>query len=191
MPILRIIRGLPGSGKSTLAKSYGAVHFEVDMFHTKDNSYQWKAENVYPSHRWCKEVIHHCMKLGMDVVTSNVFTKVKHFADYIDMAKSMGYTVEVIRCADSFGNIHNVPDDTLKKMKDRFQDYEHEIVIRNTLPKVTFSDEFAEETGTEPCDYVNALYISDVNDLEEASKALHSHSIETLNKKYSKYTCLK
>jgi hypothetical protein len=37
------------------------------------------------------------------------------------MAKLRGITPEVILCQNQFGNIHNVPAESLKRMQDRFQ----------------------------------------------------------------------
>lgn len=128
MPILRIVRGLPGSGKSTKAKSFGCFHVEADMFHIKDDEYKWSGSQVMRSHEWCRSMVKQAMASGMDVVISNTFTRIWEFQDYIDLASHYGYKVVVIRCTNEFGNIHNVPDHSLKQMKDRFEDYEGELV---------------------------------------------------------------
>jgi predicted ABC-type ATPase len=129
MPILRIFRGCPGSGKSTLAKSYGIVHFESDMFHMKDSKYQWSAEKVGAGHMWCQRMVQEAMLKGMDVAVSNTFTKLNEFSDYIKWAGVYGYEVIVTRCTADYGNTHSVPVETLIKMKERFQDYEGEIIV--------------------------------------------------------------
>jgi predicted kinase len=130
MPKLTIIRGLPGSGKSTHAKSLGCFFVETDMYYMRDGIYEWTQEKVTPSHHWCYNTIKSAMNSGIDIVVSNVYTKVSHFSGLIDMANTMGYTVTVLRCMDDFGSIHIVPQVTLDRMKNRFQDYDNEIIIR-------------------------------------------------------------
>ena len=45
--------------------------------------------------------------------------------------ESKSETVNVIRMNNEFKNTHNVPEDVIQKMKDRFEDYADEIVVKN------------------------------------------------------------
>ena len=127
MPILYIVRGLPGSGKSTKAKSFGCLHVEADMFFIQDSEYKWSGDRVQAAHNWCKEQVQIAMVKRMDVAVSNTFTQLKEFRDYMSMAmRCGGYDIKVIRCMNNFGNIHEVPEESLKRMADRFEDYEGE-----------------------------------------------------------------
>ena len=129
MPKLHIVRGLPGSGKSTVAKALGIFHVEADMFHMIDGEYQWTGARVKASHRWCAGQVNTAMKADMDVVVSNTFTQLWEFADYLEAAEIEGYDVVVTRCNNDFGNVHNVPQAALNKMKARFEDFDGETIF--------------------------------------------------------------
>jgi hypothetical protein len=52
---------------------------------------------------------------------SNTFTTKKELQPYFDIAKEYGIIPTVILCQNSFGSVHNVPEETLKRMADRFE----------------------------------------------------------------------
>ena len=120
-----LIRGIPGSGKSTLAKfllsqMYGK-HLEADMYFDRDGMYQFDATKLGAAHGWCQAEAAHYLEKGINVVVSNTFTTAKELKPYFAMAKTFGIVPEVILCQNCFKNEHNVPDETLKRMRDRFQ----------------------------------------------------------------------
>jgi predicted kinase len=121
---LILLRGLPGSGKSTLAKSFAnASHFEADMYHVgEDGVYNWKPENVKAAHEWCRRNVEHIMSYGKDVVVSNTFTQEWEMKAYYEMAETYGYMVFsiVVENRHNGVNVHNVPDETMIAMKERF-----------------------------------------------------------------------
>lgn len=120
---LFLIRGLPGSGKSTLAKSLdGFVHMETDQYWGKD--YKFDASKLGAAHAWCQQQTECLLDEGEDVVVSNTFTTKKELKPYFEIAKRFGITPNVIHAQGNFGNIHNVPEETLKRMDARF---EHDI----------------------------------------------------------------
>jgi predicted kinase len=122
---LILLRGLPGAGKSTFAKSFGdARHFEADMYHVgEDGVYRWKPENVKAAHEWCRRNVELIMSYGKDVVVSNTFTQKWEMDEYYELAKKYGYIVfsVVVENRHSGENSHNVPADTLDKMRNRFE----------------------------------------------------------------------
>jgi predicted kinase len=127
MKMLYLIRGLPGSGKSTLAKtlgaSLGALVWEADQYHMRDGVYDWKAENQYAAHKWCQCGARGSMELGhSNVIVSNTSTTEKELKPYLEMAKEFGYAVTSIIVENRHGNesIHNVPEETMAKMRQRF-----------------------------------------------------------------------
>jgi hypothetical protein len=65
----------------------------------------------------------------MDVVVSNTNTQIWEFEKYIEYANIYGCTIKVVRCTGEFGNVHDVPHETILRMKNRFQDYEGEEII--------------------------------------------------------------
>ena len=126
-----IVRGCPGSGKSTFAKKFGILHLEADMFHEKVNGgYCWTSENQKKAHQFCINMATQALVHGVDVAISNTFTQNWEFSKYLELAKTYGYEVLVYRCVNEYGNIHSVPAETLKKMKDRFEDYEGEVILK-------------------------------------------------------------
>lgn len=124
--MLYLIRGLPGSGKSTfaqeLAGAIGAFHYEADMFHVRDGVYDWKPENVHAAHQWCQNAARHAMSLYTPVVVSNTFTTAKEMEPYLDLAQRFGYRITslVVEHRHDGVNQHNVPQETLDKMRNRF-----------------------------------------------------------------------
>lgn len=120
MARLTVLRGMPGSGKSTYARKLPFFHVEADMYHMRDGTYQWKPENVRKAHEWCQETVREALSKGMDVVVSNTFTTLKEIKPYESMPWS---EFMVVTMTGSFGNTHDVPQEALDKMKNRWQDY--------------------------------------------------------------------
>lgn len=137
--MLYIVRGLPGSGKSTFAKNYilssfsygGCWHVEADMFWMRPNGvYDFNPKLLKDAHEWCLNKTKQFLK-GADVVVSNTFTTKREIQPYIDMSLDMGVPYIIIRCDGNYGSIHNVPEETLKKMKERFVDIDGEIYVED------------------------------------------------------------
>jgi predicted kinase len=129
MPKMIIVRGLPGSGKSTVAKGFPYLHLEADMFLMNGGEYKWSGGRVSQAHSWCKNSVITAIQNKMDVVISNTFTQKWEFKDYLELAESNGYEVTVFRCTKNYGNTHGVPQEALDRMKERFEDFEGEVLI--------------------------------------------------------------
>lgn len=120
---LILIRGLPGSGKSTLARRLmdaNSKHLEADQYFMEDGEYNFVAENLRFAHQWCKEETGKWLQRDFRVVVSNTFTTIKELKPYFLIAKEFGIVPLVVHCQSNFGSIHNVPEETLAKMKDRW-----------------------------------------------------------------------
>ena len=122
-----LIRGLPGSGKTTEAKkmqkAIGAKHFEADMFHTIDGVYRFNVNNIADAHNWCQAQTAYWLNRGSNVIVSNTSTTIREMEPYFKMAKKYGVDVEVIEMKGDYGTIHDVPEDVIQRMKDRWEDY--------------------------------------------------------------------
>jgi len=125
--ILYIIRGIPGSGKSTLANKLTSNVVEADQFMYEDGEYKWKPEKLHMAHQKCKETVEQYMQEGRDkIAVANTFIKLKEIKPYIDLAKQYDYKIVVKECDGGFQSVHNVPEETLEKMKSKFQPYKDE-----------------------------------------------------------------
>lgn len=135
-PTLVLIRGLPGSGKSTLAKryvSYDSVHLEADMYmmqgRGREQKYVFDKSKLGAAHSWCQDTTRIFLQNNYDVYVSNTFTTLKEIAPYQQIAREVGATMDIWRLTTDFGSIHNVPEETIQRMKDRFEDFNGEFVI--------------------------------------------------------------
>jgi len=124
MKDLFIIRGLPGSGKSLFAKLIGKAICTADDYHTdRYGNYHWKAENVGKAHGWCRCKCERFMKRNISpIVVANTSTTEKEFNPYYELADKYGYRVFSIIVENRHGgkDSHDVPVETLEKMRDRF-----------------------------------------------------------------------
>ena len=117
-----LVRGLPGSGKSTIAKNLIGWywHLETDQYWMKDGEYKFDASKLGVAHQWCQDETHSLLSRGFSAVVSNTFTTKKELRPYFEIAKEFDIVPQVILCQAQYGNIHNVPEETLRKMKARF-----------------------------------------------------------------------
>ena len=129
MKTLYIVRGVPGSGKSTFAKSLGGTHFETDMFFMKDGEYKFDMSKIKEAHNWCQDSVNTAMimnntaGLNETIVVSNTFTQEWEMMSYFEMAELHEYRVFSIILENRHGGVneHNVPEDKIEQMKNRFE----------------------------------------------------------------------
>ena len=127
--ILYIVRGIPGSGKSTFAKTLGGTHIEADQYFVDvDGNYNFDGGKIKLAHEYCRAQTEAWMRtdgtqVNVDrIVVSNTFTQEWEMKPYFELAKEYGYKVFtiVVENVHSGKNIHNVPEDKIKQMKERF-----------------------------------------------------------------------
>ncbi len=127
MKVLYLLRAIPGSGKSTLAKTLGAVHFEADMYFMEGNEYKFNPTKLKKAHEWCRNQVEISMKNGnignSKIVVSNTLTQEWEMKPYYELAEKYGYTVFSLIVENRHGgtNSHNVPEDVLTTMENRFE----------------------------------------------------------------------
>jgi predicted kinase len=130
--VLVLVRGIPGSGKSTFANlvwNNYAICEADKFFHDKEGNYNFDPSKLKQAHEWCQNEVETKMKDNQnnpqfypEIAVSNTFTQEWEMQAYFDLAKKYDYKVFSIIVENRHGstNLHGVPDDTLKKMKDRF-----------------------------------------------------------------------
>ena len=131
--ILILVRGIPGSGKSTFANliwnSYAICEADK-FFYDKDGNYNFDPSKLKQAHEWCQNEVEIKMQDNErnpqyypEIAVSNTFTQEWEMKAYFDLASKYDYKVFSIIVENRHGgkNLHSVPDNTLKKMKDRFQ----------------------------------------------------------------------
>jgi predicted kinase len=124
---LILVRGIPGSGKTTfaefLADDGSWPVLSADQFFEKNGKYEWKPELLPRAHEWCQTVVMKHMRMDFGkIFVANTFTTDSEMAPYISLANKFGYRVFTIIVENRHGNInvHDVPELTISKMKDRF-----------------------------------------------------------------------
>jgi predicted kinase len=121
---LIIVRGLPGAGKSTLAKIIPHDrYFEADMFFTDAYGvYKYDPCKITEAHYWCQRATRDGLHTGNTVIVANTFTTEKEIRAYVEIAQECNANFISLIVENRHGNksIHNVPDEVVKRMKDRF-----------------------------------------------------------------------
>ena len=123
MKTLYIVRGLPGSGKSSLAKKVTeSVYSADDFFTNKKGEYNFNAKLLGKAHEWCWGKVRDAMFIGANAVAvANTFTQAWEAEKYYQIAEEYGYYVFVIECQNDFGNVHDVPQESIDAMKERWE----------------------------------------------------------------------
>jgi predicted kinase len=123
-----LLRGLPGSGKSSLAKlmSNALTGFvEADMYFIQNGEYKFDASKLRQAHAWCQNQVEKWMgPHGLDdIIVSNTFTQEWEMQPYFELAEKYGYVIFSLVVENRHGgkNVHNVPEDKLEQMKNRFE----------------------------------------------------------------------
>ena len=91
------------------------------MYHINaKGEYDWQADRVSDAHAWCQAETLRLLRAGHDVAVANTFTTAREIVPYMEM----GYPIAFIEAKGNFQNIHNVPNDVLEKMRERWQPIE-------------------------------------------------------------------
>lgn len=126
---LYIVRGIPGAGKSTYAKElqqmgHAPCHIEADMYFERTGKYLFDMEKLHAAHNWCLTTVQVLLNQGNRVVVANTFTTYKEVKDYVNYAKLNGHGVTLVTMNNNFGSVHNVPEETMQRMRERFEDHD-------------------------------------------------------------------
>ncbi len=122
----------PGSGKSTLARKIAKLHslenkvakiFETDNYFMENSEYKFNPSKLKENHSKCfNDFLDALNDRNVDVViVANTFTRKWEYVNYADAAKDSGFEVTMLIANGNYQNVHNVPDDVVQKMKNRFE----------------------------------------------------------------------
>lgn len=124
---LFLVRGLPSSGKTTFANKISDIVISADdYFEDSEGNYNFDPNKLGAAHSACKSHVETVMKYSVrdisNIAVANTFTTNKELKPYITLADKYGYTVTTIILESRHGkkNNHNVPDETIEKMRNRF-----------------------------------------------------------------------
>jgi 2',3'-cyclic-nucleotide 3'-phosphodiesterase/NEDD4-binding protein 2 len=124
---LILLRGVSGSGKSTLASWLcaaidGMIQLEADDWMYQSGEYQFDPKKLGYCHTRCEQEARKFLKLGYTVVVSNTSTTEKEVAVYQQIAEECEaqFISLIVEHRHAGKNIHNVPDEKLQQMKQRF-----------------------------------------------------------------------
>lgn len=133
-PTLFLIRGVPGSGKSTFARhiwnDYAICEADKYFYDKETGEYNFNHSKLKAAHEWCRNEVEDRMKENKqnsqyypEIVVSNTFTQEWEMEPYFKLAKEYGYMVTSIIIENRHGgtNVHEVPEESIRKMKDRFE----------------------------------------------------------------------
>lgn len=145
MQTLTLIRGLPGSGKSTLAYSLAAAEREgedgdterlVQIFEADDffinaaGDYEFNPRLLAYAHAQCLARAAFALKEGVrHVIVANTFTQYREAKPYYKLAHDYGTTnvrMRVLVCRGKWENNHNVPEKTIERMRERWEEFGQE-----------------------------------------------------------------
>ncbi len=127
MNTLYIIRGLPGAGKSTLAAAITPNNVAADDYPGLYVNGKYNIEQQKASHEWCFQKVKNYMELGVDVAVHNTFVSKNFMQNYLDLAASYGYAVQIIQAEGVLVNgeyqksTHNVPAPVFESMQQRWE----------------------------------------------------------------------
>lgn len=106
-----------------------ATRHNTDQYHMVDGEYQWRAANTGKFHSLNYKAFRDSCEAGIPVVIcDNTNTTTKEFKKYVDTARHQGYIVSTcLMDIPTLGeaverNIHNVPKETICKMRKRLLD---------------------------------------------------------------------
>ena len=133
---LTLIRAIPGSGKSTLAQKLvddnpmTSIRLEADFWFIKDGVYNFKADELWRAHAMCQNQTRYHLSNDKSVIVANTFITLKEMQPYLDMKYD---SIEIIKCINSFKSIHDVPDDAIQRMRDKWEDVIGETIYEATI----------------------------------------------------------
>lgn len=99
------------------------VFCEADQFFVDDKgNYNYDGMKIQEAHADCLLRVKGYLELGKTVVVSNTFTRYKELHPYIEHCQqnNIPFTSVIVENRHGNNSIHNVPEDVIEKMRQRF-----------------------------------------------------------------------
>lgn len=129
--VVIVLRSCSGAGKSTLAefltqnyKRYDYSICSADDYFMIKREYCFNAKQLGLAHNYCFEKFKESVEYGIKlIVLSNTNTSEKELKPYLDLAAKYQYTVFSLVVENRHGNknVHNVPEETLKRQENKLR----------------------------------------------------------------------
>ena len=129
MKHLYLIRGVSGSGKTSfvtsIAQSTDRVICTDDFFTNEFGEYIFDPTKLKENHLECQKKVGEWLSRGKTVFVHNTFTCEWEMKPYFDLAKEYEWRVHtiIVENRHDSDSIHNVPTETIKEQKERFEVY--------------------------------------------------------------------
>lgn len=88
----------------------------------RDGQYMFDATKLGDAHKDCLWRVTDALDGGLDAIVSNTFTRQWEMQPYIDYCINRKYDYTIIKAEGRFQNVHNVPEEALQRMKERWED---------------------------------------------------------------------
>lgn len=120
-----LLRGLPGSGKSTLAArltaEHGFLHLEADQHFVADGVYRFDPARVADAHAVVARDTLAALRADRRVVVANTHVRLWEMAAVVGASHLAGKPFCVVECAGSWANVHQVPAEAMRRMRERWE----------------------------------------------------------------------
>jgi predicted kinase len=121
-----LVRGCPGAGKNAFADLMSEGKYPIysaDDYFMNGDKYEFDVQKLSNAHNDCHYRVHLAVISGIEkIFVTNTFTQDWEMTYYIDLAKVYEYDIYsiIVENRHEGVNVHDVPDKTINKMKERF-----------------------------------------------------------------------
>jgi predicted kinase len=98
-----------------------AAHVEADQFFMVNGKYMFDPAKLPEAHASCLKQTRKHLVQGDYVFVSNTFTQRWEYQPYLDLAAELDVPVQVIEVHGEFKSVHSVPEETLTRMRNRWE----------------------------------------------------------------------
>lgn len=99
-----------------------ANHYEADMYMRFNGGYRFERQLLPAAHEWCQKATMESLGRGNDTAVSNTFCQRWEMKPYLEGAAKGGHEVVILHAKGGWNNVHDVPLDTIERMKARWEE---------------------------------------------------------------------